>query len=306
MEQRVGRNRNAIVRRDNLWVTALNQVMLRNILLKALQMKLLEWMAAMKTRFKAALVVSLMLLCTSAALGQRPLTQEPETTIGGVMVARVNGMEPIPAVVTGMPYSSVTESETVQTGTDGTRFVRKMSRMKTYRDSQGRTRTEHYISMGLAKSDPPEAVSVMIRDPVARVEYILNSHTHTAREMVLHLPPPHDTTKTAVTHFESRPTDDRHRTKVRVEDLGTQTIDGLLLQGKKTTMTFPADAQGNDRPFEVVTERWFSKELETYILIKTNDPRSGEHTIKTTITDRREPDPTLFQVPADYTIEQKQ
>lgn len=62
---------------------------------------------------------------------------------------------------------------------------------------------------------------------------------------------------------------------------------------------------GNDRPFDVVTERWFSKELETYILIKTNDPRSGEHTIKTTITDRGEPDPSLFQVPADYTIVQK-
>jgi hypothetical protein len=37
-------------------------------------------------------------------------------------------------------------------------------------------------------------------------------------------------------------------------------------------------------------------------LSKTFDPRSGENTVRTTILSRSEPDPSLFQVLADYTI----
>ena len=253
----------------------------------------------MNFQFKS-LACSLMLLCGSTAFGQ-----ESQTTVIGTMAVRDNGFEHIPPVVRGMPYSAVTEGETVQTATDGTRFDHKMGRSKTYRDSQGRTRTERYIPTGLSNSDPPTVMSVIIRDPVAGVEYFLSPREHTARQMAMHLPPGDDNTRTSVTRLEMRPESNRPQTKITVENLGTQTIEGLLVEGKKTTMIIPPNAQGNDRPFEVVTERWFSKELETYILIKTNDPRSGEHTTKTTITDRSEPDPSLFQVPAEYTIEQR-
>jgi hypothetical protein len=64
----------------------------------------------------------------------------------------------------------------------------------------------------------------------------------------------------------------------------------------------PAGSQGNDRAFDTVTDRWFSNELKIHILIKHSDPRSGENTTRTRIIDRSEPDPSLFQVPADYTI----
>jgi hypothetical protein len=146
--------------------------------------------------------------------------------------------------------------------------------------------------------------SVTIRDPVAGVEYFLNPGEHTARQMTLHLPRQGnaESNGSTVIRLEAKPQDNRPRPKIRVEDLGTQVIDGLTVEGKRTTTTFPVDAQGNDRPFDVVTERWFSKELETYILIKTSDPRSGEHTTKTTSVDRSEPDPVLFEVPADYSI----
>jgi hypothetical protein len=255
----------------------------------------------MNSYFKAFLACSLILLYGSIAFGQ-----ESPTNASSTIAAHENGMERIPPVVTGMPYSAVTETETVQAGADGTRFDHKMARTKTYRDSQGRTRIERYMPTGFSNSDPPAVLSVTIRDPVAGVEYFLNPREHTARQVTLHLPPPGQRTQPAVvSESEIKPRNNRPQTKITVEDLGTQVIDGLLVEGNRTTMTFPPDAQGNDKPFDVVTERWFSKELETYILIKTNDPRSGEHTIKTTIADRGEPDPSLFQVPADYTIEQK-
>jgi hypothetical protein len=257
----------------------------------------------MNSCFRALLTCSLLLLCGSIAFGQ-----ESSGTMTSTISVR-DGMERIPRVVTGLPYSAVTESESSQTGADGTRFDRKMEKDKTYRDSQGRTRLEHYLATGLSSADPPTLVTVMIHDPVAQTAYSLNPRDHTAREMPFHVPRTDDTDRnTFVTaRLQPRTADGNERPtpKITVEDLGTQVIDGLTAEGKRTTMTFPASAQGNDKPFDTVTERWFSQELKIYVLIKNSDPRSGDHTIKTTIIDRAEPDPSLFQVPPDYTITQR-
>lgn len=253
----------------------------------------------MNSCFRALLGWSVMLLCGSIAFGQ-----ESSSTMTSTLVVR-DGMERIPRVVTGTPYSSETESESQQTAADGTRFDRKTTRTKTYRDSQGRTRMERYMPTGLSNGDEPTLLSVTIEDPVTGKSYFLNPREHTARERMFHVPRAEE--NGTVTRVETRTVmkTDRQQPKITVEDLGTQVIDGLGVEGKRTTMTIPANAQGNDKPFDIVTERWFSKELETYILVKNSDPRSGEHTIKTTITSRAEPDPALFQVPSDYTITQQ-
>jgi hypothetical protein len=52
----------------------------------------------------------------------------------------------------------------------------------------------------------------------------------------------------------------------------------------------------------VITETWRSPELQTTLLLKISDPRSGETTIRLTDISRSEPDPSLFQVPAGYEI----
>lgn len=246
----------------------------------------------------------LFLLTSSIAFCQ----ESSNANVTSPLAVRDNGMERIPRFVTGLPYSAVTESEGSQTGTDGTRFERRMQKTKTYRDSQGRTRMEHYISTGLSNSDPPELLNVTIEDPVAGVKYFLDPRRHTAREMSLHVPPMGaEDRSNIVTTLQSRSANgnERPKPKIAVEDLGTQVIDGLVASGKKTTMTFPVEAQGNDKPFSQTTERWFSQELKIYVLIRNSDPRSGESAIKTTITDRAEPDPALFQVPSDYTIAQQ-
>ena len=252
----------------------------------------------MNSSSKLLLVCCALLLCAHVSFAQ----ESPAGTASATAVPDTV-IEKIPFVVTGVPYSSITESETIQTGDDGTRFDRKAEKMKTYRDSQGRTRTERYMPSLPSKSDPEEVLTVTIRDPVAGFEYFLNPRDHTARRKVLHAPRENaESNGSVVTRLEARSRDDRPHPKITVEDLGTQVMDGLVVAGKRTTMAFPADFDGNDRPFDVVNERWFSKELETNILTVTNDPRSGEHKIKTTIINRAEPDPALFEVPADYTI----
>jgi hypothetical protein len=41
------------------------------------------------------------------------------------------------------------------------------------------------------------------------------------------------------------------------------------------------------------------------LLTKRTDPRSGESTMRVTNIQRSEPDPSLFEVPSDYTIKQQ-
>jgi hypothetical protein len=86
------------------------------------------------------------------------------------------------------------------------------------------------------------------------------------------------------------------------EDLGKQTIEGVIAEGTRTTSTIDVGAIGNDRPIQIVTERWYSAELQTVLMTKTSDPRMGESTFSLTNVHRGEPGAYLFQVPAGYTI----
>jgi len=86
------------------------------------------------------------------------------------------------------------------------------------------------------------------------------------------------------------------------ESLGKQTIEGIEAEGVRTTMTIPAGEIGNERPIEIISERWYSPELQTLVMTKHSDPRFGETVYHLTNISRSEPDASLFQVPADYKI----
>jgi hypothetical protein len=86
------------------------------------------------------------------------------------------------------------------------------------------------------------------------------------------------------------------------EQLGKQMIEGVEAEGTRTTVTIPAGEIGNERPIEIVSERWYSPELQVVVMTRHCDPRFGETTYKLTNINRTEPAKTLFEVPADYTI----
>jgi hypothetical protein len=258
------------------------------------------------------------MFCTFLLFGPPSLAQQtiqsPNVSPGSALPEQNTGLQRIPLVVRDQPYSATTETELSRTLSDGTHINRKMAETKMYRDSAGRTRTERYMPAWVANAssngNPPVPISVFIRDPVAGVSYMLNPRDHTARQGRVFIPKDDGTNQTGGTVVQvgprtppSRP--DRPRPKVKVQDLGTQVMDGLDVVGQKITTTVPVNFEGNDQPFDIVTERWFSPELETYILIKRFDPLSGENTMKTTILNRTEQDITLFQVPPDYTITQQ-
>ena len=88
------------------------------------------------------------------------------------------------------------------------------------------------------------------------------------------------------------------------EDLGRQNIESVAATGSRSTTTIPAGAIGNLQPLRVVSEQWFSPDLQVLIMTKHSDPRTGETTYRLQSIVRAEPDRSLFTVPSDYTFKE--
>jgi hypothetical protein len=79
-------------------------------------------------------------------------------------------------------------------------------------------------------------------------------------------------------------------------------IEGVSAEGTRMTTTIPAGQIGNLNPINIISERWYSKELQLAVLITRRDPRSGDTIYRLTNIVRAEPPPDLFTVPSDYRI----
>ncbi len=219
-------------------------------------------------------------------------------------------------VVTGSPYSAQATTETTQELSDGNKIVRKET-AQVYRDSMGRMRRDlavNAIGPWSATGGPQQMVSIF--DPVAGVNYMLNVQEKKAYKMV---PPPKPPAGSGgmVTEnrvfvagggmggpgpmmtFVEKDAGTGNRTQV---SLGTQEIAGLLAQGTRMTETIPAGKIGNEKPIVITDERWYSPDLKLDVLVKHSDPRMGTVVYQLTNVTREEPDASLFQVPADYTV----
>jgi hypothetical protein len=86
------------------------------------------------------------------------------------------------------------------------------------------------------------------------------------------------------------------------ESLGTRIMEGVGAQGDRQTSTIEAGAIGNDRPIQIVSERWYSSDLQVDVMTRHSDPRTGEEMVRLINISRAEPDSSLFQVPAGYQI----
>jgi hypothetical protein len=226
--------------------------------------------------------------------------------------------------VKGAPYSAEATTETIQTLGDGNRIVRKNS-ATIYRDSEGRTRREQTLgAIGHWTVAGEPTKTIFINDPVGRVNYVLDPKAQTARKMVIPqllpngnfrvvAPPAPNVNGTAsVRVFENTvqtaPSPTRERVnnmlEPKTESLGKQMIEGVEAEGTRSTITIPAGQIGNERPIDIVTERWYSTELQVVVYSKKTDPMSGETTYRLTNINRGEPSRSLFEVPAGYKIKE--
>ena len=88
----------------------------------------------------------------------------------------------------------------------------------------------------------------------------------------------------------------------KIEPLGRQTMEGVVADGTRTTVTIPAGQMGNEQPIQTVVETWYSADLKTTVLSKRSDPRSGETITRYTNINWPSLAHSLFEVPADYKL----
>lgn len=90
----------------------------------------------------------------------------------------------------------------------------------------------------------------------------------------------------------------------RKESLGKQTIEGVEAEGTRYITTIAAGEVGNELPISIISESWYSQELQTVVMSKHGDPRVGENIYRLTNINRAEPAHSLFELPADYTVQE--
>jgi hypothetical protein len=86
------------------------------------------------------------------------------------------------------------------------------------------------------------------------------------------------------------------------EDLGKQTIEGVEAEGHRETVTIPAGEIGNEQPIQIVSESWYSPELQVIVMSRHSDPQIGETVYRLTNINRTEPAHSLFELPSDYAV----
>jgi hypothetical protein len=205
--------------------------------------------------------------------------------------------------IAGQPFSADLEIERTQTLADGS-HIHTSQHMKVFRDSEGRLRNEIYSHQGGVQGNPEVLISVEIVDATANVKYALMPQSHIAQRRVVFIEPTQASTTLRPT---PAPTQQPPLSPKSVsESLGVQTIEGISAEGHRYTTTWPVNSQGNDAPLVNINEGWISAEMGLRLLVKTSSPRIGEQVSRFTNINRGEPDPSLFQVPPEYTIKDVQ
>ncbi len=250
------------------------------------------------------------LLAAAAAASAQPQSRGGAPNWG----PRVVGAEPgrQGPVVKGAPFSADLITETTQALADGN-HIHQISTSRLYRDAEGRTRREQSLN-GQGELAPNTKLPpvVFINDPVAHVNYALSPSAHTAtrsaggRGFSWNGGSGEPAQKQGAAKGSGRRTRGAQGQtggqSLKTESLGRQTIEGVPAEGTRTTTIVPAGQLGNEQPIQIVTETWYSADLQIVILSKRSDPRSGETVTRYANISRAEPPHALFEVPADYKV----
>jgi hypothetical protein len=238
------------------------------------------------------------------------------------------------AVVAGRPFSATEERHSTQTLGDGT-HIETSETNKLFRDEEGRTRTERKDGT-VSIVDPVAGYSLELNpDDRTAVKIVSMRITRDiapgatgAIRMIDGQPQLHSQPQKAppngehsvitlqnseigyapgmrtLTFSNNGPTVLRVEpgNNASVENLAPEMVNGVLSHGTRTTETIPVGKIGNDRVINIVNERWYSDALQMLIRSSSSDPRFGTTTYQLTNVAQTAPDPSLFQVPADYTI----
>ncbi|MES1257093.1 MAG: hypothetical protein ABUS51_01635 [Acidobacteriota bacterium] len=230
------------------------------------------------------------------------IAQGPRGGGFGPMGGRGGGMVGGPqAYVTGAPYSGVAVVQRQEVLADGNTITTK-HQTNVFRDSQGRVRTEETVTPP-ASSGKQSYTLVTILDFVGGNRYLLDSSTMKAYQSTLHIPQQGAGTAAAAARRGPGAATGANAPQVVRTTLAPQSVNGLMATGTQHVETIPVGQIGNERPIQVSRTVWISNDLKIPVQIKSSDPRFGTTTMELTNVVQSEPSPSLFMVPAGYTVQ---
>lgn len=280
----------------------------------------------------AAAVAAAGLAFAQDDLAQQHLRLDKEKMAAQVKMLSVQGAV-MGKTVKGAPYSGVEINESTQVLGDGTR-IHNETQTQVYRDSEGRVRREG--PMDVTIFDPVANASYVLNAKTQTARklplgmYVFSTAAPDGKMM---------TNFTYRISTDGKPGDGDAEAKIvaekamaaelksmhmaggamgltttmdtrkvmlrdagTTEALGKRMIEGVNSDGSRVVTTIEAGAIGNDRAIQSVNERWFSQDLQTVMITKHTDPRSGEESFRLVNVSRSEPPAYLFQIPAGYQI----
>lgn len=294
----------------------------------------------MKVRRSLIVIATLslaVLLLTTVTLVQRQLAQQKKPDAEKASAANTHavpqssrtqsrrvtsdGLEFERTLVRGVPFSAKQILETTEILPDGNTATDSSTSL-IYRDRRGRTRRDLLSVQAGSEGETATTRSSIINDPLTGFTYTLDPRTSSARRTIFVatrsnsqqnlaggstqgtanrdqvLPVP------AVSGTETglRVGRENNLSQAKPDPLGTREIEGVLAEGTRISMTVPKGAVGNEQPFEVVVERWYSPDLQAVVLVKRTNLKGGTTTYRLVDIKRADPASPLFIVPSDYKI----
>ncbi len=203
-----------------------------------------------------------------------------------------------------LPYTAQYKTTQVKTLANGTTISHETTDVVAV-DSEGRRMNAYTTTPQSADQTPTTRVTVF--DPVARTSSSWNVPGD--RVTVIQMPAPGSGQSTCATRpgvmGSVMPATTVPHEKPVIEDLGTETIQGVEARGRRMTMTIPAGAIGNDEPLVRTNETWNAIAPGLFGLVVReviDDPQLGRTTKELENLTQDEPDASVFQPPAGYEI----
>jgi hypothetical protein len=218
-------------------------------------------------------------------------SMEPSRGPDGGTRTHVEGIQVLP--VAGKPFSGRDSIEWTRKLEDGSVVTTHLTALVA-RDSEGRIRRERVSFVPADSNQQSKVMETIILDPTEHTRTTCTIATRHCTIARYYMP-------VKFTPVPTGPLDNGKRFLAR-EGLGTNTIDDLSVVGTREALTINAGVIGNSQAVVTTREFWYSSDLEINLSVTRKDPREGTQVIQMVDLSRDEPDPSLFQTPADFIV----
>lgn len=261
---------------------------------------------------RLALVIGLFLSSTACCLAAQAIRQEEgkpllppnlmfagEPSGGGTTVIGFN-IAPVPSI----PFTGVIETENQVTDAKGNNTFHHHT-TKIARDMKGRTRIAVDLHSINTPSDP-KLVTVYIYDAVTKADLTVFPWRQLAmRYEDKPLPQPVRGKRPAPIALEPDDLGLGQQVPIDIqrEELGAEVIQGMQLRHGRETSRYPAGFAGRKEAYTVVTDYWYSQELQSFVLVKQVGPLDNVQTLTLRNVRHENPDRSLFTIPKGYKVQ---